>query len=35
MDEKRKARLLWSSHFSIEEIVEEKEASFRIRRFGN
>ena len=35
MDEKRKARLLWSSHFGIEEIVEEKEASFRIRRFGN
>ena len=35
MDEKRKARLLWSSHFGIEEIVEEKEVFFRIRRFWN
>ena len=35
MDEKRKARLLWSSHFGIEEIVEEKEVAFRIQRFGN
>ena len=35
MDEKRKARLLLSSHFGIEEIVEEKEVAFHIQRFGN